>query len=77
MVNLKLEQRPELRQILTPKLIETVKLLILPKLELQSKLEQELMENPMLNTNQDEPADEVSKVDGEISQWRKFIDGMK
>ncbi|MCD6594254.1 RNA polymerase factor sigma-54 [bacterium] len=77
MVNLKLEQRPELRQVLTPKLIETLKLLILPKLELQSRLEQELMENPMLETNIDDPANESSQVNEGIAEWKKFIDGMR
>jgi len=77
MVNLKLEQRPELRQVLTPKLIETLKLLMLPKLELQSRLEQELMENPMLETNIDDPANESSQVNEGIAEWKKFIDGMR
>ncbi|MCD6417340.1 RNA polymerase factor sigma-54 [bacterium] len=76
MAQLRLEQRPELRQILTPKLIETLKLLILPKIELESKLQQELMENPMLEEKQ-QPPKEQTKQDAEIRQWKKLLDGLK
>ena len=78
MDRLRLEQRPELRQVLTPKLIATLKLLILPKLELQAKLEQELEENPMLEVvepERDSPG--ASSVDEELGEWRKFVDGMR
>ncbi len=76
MAQLRLEQRPELRQILTPKLIETLKLLILPKIELEAQLRQELMENPMLEEKQREQED-VKKSDEDIRKWKKLLDGLK
>ncbi len=70
-----LQQRQELRQILTPKLIHTLKLLMLPKLELVAQLQNELMENPMLETSDDSFIDSV-KVDEELNSWKKLYDGL-
>jgi len=76
MVDLRLVQKLELRQVLTPKLIETLKLLILPKLELVERLDQELMENPMLEVEEDDP--QISgNTDENIAEWRKFLDGIR
>ncbi len=77
MVNLRLEQKPELRQILTPKLIETLKLLILPKIELQKRLEQELMENPMLDAEDEEHWTESNEMNENLAEWKKLLDGIR
>ncbi len=78
MGKIRLEQRPELRQVLTPKLIHTLKLLILPKLELQERLEQELEENPMLEVEETRADEGFSeKIDEQLGMWKKFVDGMK
>ncbi len=79
MVDLRLEQKPELRQLLTPKLIETLKLLILPKVELLEKLDQELLENPMLEALEPEaaPTIDTADLDASLKNWKKLLDGLQ
>ncbi len=77
MVELRLIQRPELRQILTPKLIQTLKLLLLPKVELEAQLQQELMENPMLEVTSREQEQNPAEVEEGIREWRKLLDGLR
>ncbi|MBM4035331.1 MAG: RNA polymerase factor sigma-54 [Planctomycetes bacterium] len=43
-----LQQRPELRMKLAPQIIQSIEILQLPILELQQRLKQELLENPVL-----------------------------
>lgn len=43
-----LQQRPELRMRLAPQIIQSIEILQLPMLELQQRIKQELVENPVL-----------------------------
>lgn len=73
----KLEQRTELKQILTPKLIQSLQLLVLPRLEFVQRLQQELMENPVLELVQNQDEDESVEVEKSLQQWRKLLDGFQ
>jgi RNA polymerase sigma-54 factor len=65
-MEMKHELRPELQQrlVMTPKLQQAIKLLQMPALELQQKLKQELLHNPMLEEAED-PGDEEETVETE------------
>src|SRR5688500_12628799 len=43
--------RPELRQLLTPRMIQSMEILQLPLAELEQRIEQELQNNPVLELN--------------------------
>jgi RNA polymerase sigma-54 factor len=77
------DMRPEQRQtlVMTPKLQQAIKLLQLSALELQQKLKQELVSNPMLEESEDaeeEAAEEVEPKsdddDGEFQASEDTID---
>jgi RNA polymerase sigma-54 factor len=50
-----LVQRPELRMKLAPQIIQSIEILQLPTLELQQRIKQELLENPVLEMVEVEP----------------------
>jgi len=52
-----LQQRPELRMKLAPQIIQSIEILQLPTLELQQRLKQELVENPVLEMQEVVPED--------------------
>ena len=51
--------RQELRQLLTPRMIQSMEILQLPLLALEERIEQELQENPVLELKEGAPDDEV------------------
>jgi RNA polymerase sigma-54 factor len=82
-----LQQRLELRMKLAPQIIQSIEILQLPALELQMRLKQELLENPVLEmadlpieTEQqeesatEEPQDERTKNDLEFERLRDIED---
>ncbi|RKZ33337.1 hypothetical protein DRQ19_03005 [bacterium] len=76
MVKLRLEQRLSLKQILTPQLIQTMKLLQIPRLELEHDLKLELDSNPFLEIVEEKEQDSNQKVEQELDEWDNFIDQM-
>ena len=61
-----LQQRPELRMRLAPQIIQSIEILQLPTLELQQRLKQELLENPVLEMRDlvdDEEEQETAAAD--------------
>lgn len=82
----RLEQKPstELKQKLSPRLIQSVKIMQLTKLELKNRIQQELEENPMLELDQEETEEEEQLEEPELEDqeksledWERFYDGMK
>ena len=61
-----LQQRPELRMKLAPQIIQSIEILQLPTLELQQRLQQELLENPVLEMGEllDDEEDEIESEQG-------------
>jgi RNA polymerase sigma-54 factor len=51
--SMSLQQRPEQRQILAPRMIHSMEILQLPILALQERIQQELQENPVLELKED------------------------
>ena len=49
------------KQVLAPRMIQSMEILQLPLLKLQEKIEQELIENPILETQQETPAEETEE----------------
>lgn len=49
--------RPEMRQLLTPRMIQSMEILQLPLLALEERIEQELQNNPVLEVSQADAAD--------------------
>src|SRR5271163_2907785 len=49
-----LYQRPEMRQILTPRMIQSMEILQLPLQQLEERIEQELQSNPVLEMREGE-----------------------
>ena len=62
---MKLELRPQLRQMLAPQLIQSLKMLQMPALKLEQTIRHELATNPLLEEIEELQADEQSDVDGE------------
>src|SRR3954447_19452628 len=65
-----LSMRPELRQLLTPRMIQSMEILQLPLAALEERIEQELQSNPVLEFREgeseaeviaDAPADDMQK----------------
>src|SRR5688572_2332996 len=50
--------RPELRQLLTPRMIQSMEILQLPLAELEQRIEQELQNNPVLEVNATDAAED-------------------
>jgi len=61
-----LQQRPELRMKLAPQIIQSIEILQLPTLELQQRLKQELLDNPVLEMAElvDDDEDEIESEQG-------------
>src|SRR5258706_8140516 len=49
--------RPELRQLLTPRMIQSMEILQLPLAALEERIEQELQNNPVLELNERDSED--------------------
>jgi len=60
-----LVQRPELRMKLAPQIIQSIEILQLPTLELQQRLKQELLENPLLEMQEAAVEEEELEADVE------------
>lgn len=60
-----LQQRPDLKQVLAPRMIQSMEILQLPIADLQAKIEQELNENPFLELKEKhgEQSDPVAEPD--------------
>src|ERR1700735_2085830 len=58
-----LSMRPELRQYLAPRMIQSMEILQMPIMALQEKIQQELQENPVLELTEQTP----EETDGEES----------
>ena len=79
-----LQQRPELRMKLAPQIIQSIEILQLPTLELQQRLKQELLENPVLEMEdatleeqeqqiaEDAPRDERTNSDAEFDKMTEI-----
>jgi len=61
-----LQQRPELRMKLAPQIIQSIEILQLPTLELQQRLKQELLDNPVLEMSElvEDEEDEIESEQG-------------
>jgi RNA polymerase sigma-54 factor len=60
-----LQQRPELRMKLAPQIIQSIEILQLPTLELQQRIKQELVENPVLEMQELLPDEEETAPEAE------------
>ena len=49
--------RPEMRQLLTPRMIQSMEILQLPLLALEERIEEELQSNPVLELSESEAED--------------------
>ena len=58
------EMRMVQKQVLAPRMIQSMEILQLPILALQERIEQEIQENPLLEVQEDEP--EVSELKAEV-----------
>src|SRR6516225_9576557 len=59
-----MEMRPELRQVLAPRMIQSMEILQLPIVDLQAKIEHELQENPFLELKEKHgEQDEAAEVE--------------
>jgi RNA polymerase sigma-54 factor len=58
-----LSMRPEMRQLLTPRMIQSMEILQLPLMALEERIEQELQNNPVLELR--EPEGEAPPAEGE------------
>lgn len=65
-----LQQRPELRMKLAPQIIQSIEILQLPTLELQQRLKQELIENPVLEMQEVVP-DEDEEAEARAAQEQR------
>lgn len=63
-----LDQRQLLQTRLTPEQIQVIKMIELPNIELEERIQQELMENPMLEMGQEEPEDKDIREENDYSQ---------
>jgi len=77
-----LQQRPELRMKLAPQIIQSIEILQLPTLELQQRIKQELVENPVLEMqellpDEDEPVPEEERPHDERTASNAEFDRME
>src|SRR5215210_4131291 len=54
-----MSMRPELRQLLTPRMIQSMEILQLPLAQLEERIEQELQSNPVLEMREGESDPDV------------------
>ncbi|KJR40151.1 RNA polymerase sigma factor 54, partial [Candidatus Magnetoovum chiemensis] len=64
----RLETKLSQKLVLTPQLQQAIKLLQLPQLELSEAINQELIENPFLEENVEETAEEAVKEENPITE---------
>ncbi|MFP4458461.1 MAG: RNA polymerase factor sigma-54 [Candidatus Zixiibacteriota bacterium] len=82
-MELQLQHKLALKQILTPQLVQTMELIQLPILELSQKLKQELNENPMLETKEDRLSEEIVNNDNneidqmDLAEYKKLFKGLQ
>ncbi len=78
MPEIRLEQKLSLKQVLTPQLIQSLQLLQIPKLELETELRAELEQNPVLDIVEESPPNDEADVelDHELDDWDRFADGL-
>jgi RNA polymerase sigma-54 factor len=76
-----LQQRPELRQKITlsPQVYQGLSILAMPVAELQTLVETELLENPVLEVDEfdeapDEPQEERPETDDDERSWDEWLD---
>jgi RNA polymerase sigma-54 factor len=62
--SMSLQQRPEQRQILAPRMIHSMEILQLPILALQERIQQELQENPVLELKEGAGAEQATEEEG-------------
>ena len=75
-----LEQRQVQKQVLAPRMIQSMEILQLPMIALEERIEQELIENPMLEAReQDGPdtASEAESPDAPTSEEKELVVGEK
>ena len=84
-----LQQRLELRMKLAPQIIQSIEILQLPILELQQRLKQELLENPVLEMQEtpaeeeeqelaeEPPRDERTNSDAEFEKMKEIEDAVR
>ena len=63
--------RQELRQLLTPRMIQSMEILQLPLMALEERIDQELENNPVLEMRENEPE---ADADGELPKAPEIID---
>jgi len=63
-----LEQTLTIQTRLTPEQIQVIKMIELPNIELEERIQQELIENPILELGADEPDDKDIREDNDYSQ---------
>jgi len=83
-MDLRLQHKLALKQILTPQVIQTMELIQLPILELSNKLKQELVENPMLEIKKEkqeeiktESLDHDNSSTSDLIAYKKLFDGLQ
>src|SRR5580692_9550692 len=57
--------RTEMRQLLTPRMIQSMEILQLPLMALEERIEEELQNNPVLEMREPEPELDAPPTDGE------------
>ena len=64
-LNTSLSIRPELRQTIAPRMIQSMEILQLPIMALQERIEHELQENPVLEVRETDGEDEAFPEEAE------------
>src|SRR6202522_2781182 len=59
--------RTEMRQLLTPRMIQSMEILQLPLMALEERIEQELQNNPVLEIRENEPDPAATPTEGDAS----------
>lgn len=79
-MDIRLEHKLSLQQVLTPQLIETMRLLQLPIIELTDRLNEELLSNPMLEIASQKVSDKreasPSEQSEQLAEYDKLYDGL-
>src|SRR5262249_60455372 len=66
--------RMEQRQLLTPRMIQSMEILQLPLMALEERIEQEMQNNPVLELREPEPEPGAPSVDGENPEHTRSED---
>src|SRR5260370_19814591 len=62
------QMRTEMRQLLTPRMIQSMEILQLPLMALEERIEQELQSNPVLEIREGDPEPPAECPDGEATK---------